>query len=182
MFNWKKYISSKEQIIFQDVQSENYRIFFMKVWLIFVSLIYWPLILAFVKSFVPSVMLIVLGYVIFSIMIWVFGVYYRSVHFCLTDKGIYKISGVININIIFIPYKKITDTKLDLGIFERNLGVGSILINTAGGSNDAVATKPFFVYKNFAFGIPGKNSSPYEMEITHIKHYSEFMEVISKNI
>ena len=180
MFNWKRYINSKEKIIFEDVQSMNYRNFFMKIWLIFVSLTYLPFIMGISKNFALLVSLFVVGYTLFSIIVWVFGVYYRSVHFCLTDKGIYKISGLINISIIFIPYKKVTDTKLKLGLFERNLNCGSIYINTAGGNENNSSRRMFF-YNNFSFNLP-YSSSPYEMEITHIKHYQKFMDIISKNV
>lgn len=195
MFDWKKYISSDEKVLFDDVQSLIYRRFFAKFWFFLFSFvafslaflvslltfsIAFPFMIVALENILITTGLLCFVYIFGTFLYWILGVYYKSIHFCVTNKGIYKVSGFINIDVVFIPYKKITDIKMDLGFFERKLGVGTIWINTAGGSSDAEIV-PFFAYKNIAINLPRKSSS-YEMKISHIKNYSEFMEVINKNL
>ncbi len=195
MFDWKNYVNSGEKIIFEDVQSLVYRRFFAKFWFFLFSIISFSL--AFLVSLITfsiafpfmivalENILITTGvlcfvYALGAFLYWISGVYYKSIHFCVTDRGIYKVSGFININVVFIPYKKITDLSFNLNYFERRLGVATIYVNTAGGSSET-ERPPLIAYKNIAINLPQKFSS-YEMKISHIKNYSKFLEVINKNL
>ena len=186
MFDIKKYVNSKDKIIINATQDLKYRSLYLKVVIAIFSLIFLPImtIIAIKNStFATMIPITAAGYVMLFFLIWLGNIYYKSVHYCVTKSGIYRVSGLININVVFVPYDKITDMKLNLGIIERQLDVGTIMINTAGGCNGSTSNIPAFIsYKGVGFGIPTASLSQYELIISHIKNPQKFMSEIQKNM
>ncbi len=164
--NYKKYLDKKEKILLHIQQAKSFT--FLHVFGVFLLTFFMATFFAIfviaklkIRGFFPFK---------FGLCISLFAsiisyLRYKGVQYLITENGIYKISGVLNKKIKFVPYKKITDNALSINMFEAMFGVGTINISTAGGTRS---------YRG--------NSQPYELIIRHVKDYNKTNQLITKHI
>lgn len=166
--NYLDYINSDDKVLFNCNQSSKFSPFYiLKNLIISILILVYPSVI-FISEFKHSFNFSsAVSFLIFLFVIlgYLFYLEYKSVHYAITNKGVYKIFGILNKKIKFVPFKKITDTALNINILESILSIGTINISTAGGTKTYSGT-----------------SQPYEISIKHINEYKSVTEILSKNI
>ena len=161
--NYKKFLVAGDKILYHTKQENSYKIFSVIITALFSTfLLTLPVIgiMAPLLKIFPLFILFVL-ILIFVIQMAVLEMRYISKHFLITENGIYKISGLLNKRVIYIPYNKITDTSVTIGFIQNICDIGTIHISTAGGT--AAAT-------------------PYETSITNIKNFKKVNDMITAKL
>lgn len=162
--NYLDYINSDDKVLFHTKQSPKYLLLsVLKTFIISLIILTYPILIC-----ISELKNINLAYILSAIIILsvVFDfLRYQSVHYAITNKGVYKIFGILNKKIKFVPFRKITDTALNINVLESILSIGTINISTAGGTKTYSGT-----------------SQPYEISIKHIDEYKIANEILSKNI
>ena len=105
-----------------------------------------------------------------TIFIFVYGFiweYFRfkSMKYVITNKGILEIKGVFVKSYKFVPFVKITDTRLHRNILDLIFGTGSVDVSTAGGTR-----------------MVNGYSQPYEIRFLHVDDFMKVHELIKKSI
>lgn len=166
--NYLDYINSDDKVLFNCNQSSKFSPFYiLKNLIISILILVYPSVI-FISEFKHSFNFSsAVSFLIFLFVIlgYLFYLEYKSVHYAITNKGVYKIFGILNKKIKFVPFKKITDTALNINVLESILSIGTINISTAGGTKTYSGT-----------------SQPYEISIKHIDEYKSATEILSKNI
>ena len=165
--NYKTYIQKKDKILQHTTQASSFIfLYIMKVSILAFLVVNFLVILYLAELNIPKKFFSFKPSIIFSLLIAFFGyIKYKGIHYVITETGLYKISGVLNKKIKFVPFKKITDSSLSISLFESILNVGTINISTAGGTK-------------FYNG----NSQPYELIIRHINDYNKINQLITKHL
>jgi putative membrane protein len=106
------------------------------------------LIMTILLSALVIVMRDVLERILFPLIaaLWVIGIIFIAVAFVtsrfqtltLEENGMLYQSGIISTRRILLSYAKITETTYTQGLVQRLFGVGTLFVDTAGGSNVAV--------------------------------------------
>lgn len=143
--NWKEYIREKDKVIKHYTASKKaYK------WTAFWWGIVWSLPLLITIPLMPL------------FWFWSFP-FYKGMHYVISQKGLYYISGVLFKKIKFIPYSKITDIGLHRGMLEVALyKTGSIGISTAGGTSSL--------------------ENPYEIQFRYLDDYKKVRDLISEKM
>lgn len=169
LFNtdWKNYVGKGEKVSLKTQVSNKICLIFSLIYSIFSS---------FVLSVIFTVITIVEKLHIYkyfigvALIIFIFGFiweYFRfkSMRYIITNKGILEIKGVFVKSYKFVPFIKITDTRLHRNILDLIFGTGSIDVSTAGGTR-----------------ITNGNSQPYEIRFLHIDDFMKVNEQVKKSI
>ena len=85
-------------------------------------------------------------YITLLIVVWLIGLAFMLVAFISTrfqtlileDNTMMFRSGLISLRKVVLPYAKITEASYTQGIIQRVFGVGTLLVDTAGGANVAI--------------------------------------------
>ncbi len=164
LFNndWKNFVEKGEKIIsFSEIPTKFSIIysFFASLFLTFFVFIFYIAELG--KSFTNSSFI----YLITAVLFFAFLNYLRckSFKYIITNKNIIEIHGLIMKSYIYVPYSKITDTRLHRNLFDLILKTGSVSISTAGGTTRNAA-------------------SPYEIKFLHINNFMKINADIKKLI
>ncbi|MEW6722524.1 MAG: PH domain-containing protein [Candidatus Micrarchaeota archaeon] len=80
------------------------------------------------------------------LLIWLIAIFYIFVAFIaarfhmvsIDENGITYNSGILSIRRIIIPYSRITEASYTQGLVQRLFGVGTLNVDSAGGSNMAI--------------------------------------------
>ncbi len=166
--NYKIFLNPKEKILLHTQQAKSYTFLhvlgcFIVALLFSVIFVLWAMeVLKINDNFLKVLPLSIYISLFFAFISYL---RYKGIQYLITENGIYKISGLLNKKIKFVPYKKITDNSLSINMFEAIFSVGTINISTAGGTRS---------YRG--------NSQPYELRITHINEYNKTNQLITKNI
>ena len=88
---------------------------------------------------------------------------YRSMQYVVTSKGLYEIRGIFIKNYKYVPFTRITDTRIHRGMLDMICNTGSINVSTAGGTV-----------------ISHGNSQPYEIRFAHVSDFKEINTIINK--
>jgi len=91
------------------------------------------------EIFVRSVWPWVIGFITLMWVIWPWIAYlwYLNLAYDIGEERITIFKGILNKKEVSVPYYAVTDFTLRRGWFERMLGIGAILVQTAGQSNQA---------------------------------------------
>jgi len=145
--------------------------------------------------FEPLEILILLGwemanliYLVAAIIIYLIGtiaitVYVRTIEYSVLGwtgnsmPEIYTKRGIITITKRHVPFRTITNVQTRKGVFDRIMGIGTVLIETAGGSTGVAASGllPLLIQK-----IGGSNQS--EERIEGIRFYEELRDYILREM
>jgi membrane protein YdbS with pleckstrin-like domain len=135
--NWKKYLSENEKIVFEFSLAKKYLAFLRFQWmgysflLLFVSLFCFKSKIWFLK--ILGYLFLFISFLFFIISLWVPWYLKKSNQFALTNKRFLAKRGWLNVNLVSIPYSKITDISASQSFWERNLfNCGKISVDTAG--------------------------------------------------
>ena len=90
---------------------------------------------------------------------------FKSMKYVITNKGILEIKGVFVKSYKFVPFVKITDTRLHRNILDLIFGTGSVDVSTAGGTR-----------------MVNGYSQPYEIRFLHVNDFMKVHELIKKSI
>ena len=90
---------------------------------------------------------------------------YRSMQYVITSKGLYEIRGIFIKNYKYVPFTRITDTRIHREILDMMCNTGIIDVSTAGGTV-----------------ISGGNSQPYEIRFVHVSDFKEINTIINKHL
>ena len=162
--DYKKYLNKDDKILYQTKQDDSYKCFFVFTIALFLSIILTIHIFVMFKlADLPTYISIIVGIFIFIIEVLLFDINYSSKNYLITNDGIYKISGILNKKIKFVPYKKITDTSVTIGFIQQFYKVGTINISTAGGTSR-------------------NNISAYEISIYNIKNFKKVNDLITSKL
>ena len=167
--NYKKFLVAGDKVLYHTKQENNsYKYlrstimaFFLTIWVMLLSS---AIIISIIKALkISPLFFLFFALLIFTIQMIVVNMIYISKHFLITENGIYKISGLLNKQVKFIPYTKITDTSLTIGFIQNFYDIGTINISTAGGTT--------------------RNTySPYEASITNIKNFKKVNDMIMSKL
>ena len=58
--------------------------------------------------------------------------YYRPIHYTLGERELAVRQGLLTRTVKTVPYDKVTNVELKRGIWDRLLGLGTLLVHTAG--------------------------------------------------
>lgn len=110
---------------------------------------------------------IALSIIIIAFILYLGLTYFRfkSMKYVITNKGILEIKGVFVKSYKFVPFVKITDTRLHRNILDLIFGTGSIDVSTAGGTR-----------------MVNGYSQPYEIRFLHVNDFMKVHELIKKSI
>ena len=162
--NYKKFLVAGDKVLYHTKQDNSYKVFFTIMMTLLLTIWTSPIIvsLSAIGKFYPPLIIFLL-ILSFTIQFSVIEMIYISKHFLITENGIYKISGLLNKQVKFIPYTKITDTSLTIGFIQNFYDIGTINISTAGGTT--------------------RNTySPYEASITNIKNFKKVNDMIMSKL
>ena len=165
------YLNKKERVVF-DVRV-NDKICKLNAFIIaFVLMAFVSVAPAFfLEGFVLFITLICWVVFVFSIFFKLVYMLKRSVHYVLTDCGVYKIKGLLFKSVKFVGYDKITDLSISIGPIEQIFKVGSVGIGTASGN----------VFGSIQNGN-GIITSMNELDISGVDEYKEIKEYITKKM
>lgn len=161
--DYKKYLNKDDKILYQTKQDDSYKHFFVFTISLFLSIILTTHMYLFKLVDFPTYISIIVGIFIFIIEALFLDINYSSKNYLITNDGIYKISGILNKKIKFVPYKKITDTSVTIGFIQQFYKVGTINISTAGGTSR-------------------NNISAYEISIYNIKNFKKVNDLITSKL
>lgn len=169
LFNtdWKNYVSKGEKVSLMKEISGKISLIFSLLHSIFAGFVCGILFLIITIS---EKSLSYKTSIVFAIFIFVYGFiweYFRfkSMKYVITSKGILEIKGVFVKSYKFVPFVKITDTRLHRNILDLIFGTGSIDVSTAGGTR-----------------ITNGNSQPYEIRFLHVDDFMKVNELVKKSI
>ncbi len=169
LFNtdWKNYISKGEKVSLMKEIPNTISLIFSLIYSIFTSFV---LTLIFTVIAISEKLYLSKYYIEFAIIIFVLGfiweyLRFKSMKYVITNKGILEIKGVFVKSYKFVPFIKITDTRLHRNILDLIFGTGSIDVSTAGGTR-----------------ISNGYSQPYEIRFLHVDDFIKVHELIKKSI
>lgn len=167
--DWKKYLEKGDKVLFHTVIDKS--VVKADSWLIAFIVGLFPGFWGFLVSFVQWENIFVslyLGFVCFALIgllvRFLLGMALNATQYILTAKGVYKVSGLINKRIKFVPYKRITDAEMTRGIIGHIFDTANIGICTASGNMN--------VY------VRGTQFSQNEIDIRGIKDYKKVRQLI----
>ncbi|MGN0929050.1 MAG: PH domain-containing protein [Alphaproteobacteria bacterium] len=170
LFNtdWKNYVSKGEKVsLMKEIPSKISLIFAvlysfgLSIWVI-LGYLY-----IIRKHFNTSIIItgVLITIIIFTICFIYQYLKFKSMKYVITNKGILEIRGVFIKSYKFVPFVKITDTRLHRNILDLIFGTGSIDVSTAGGTR-----------------ITNGNSQPYEVRFLHVYDFMKVNEQVKKSI
>ncbi len=162
--NYKTFLNPNEKILLHTTQAKNFRILYVILHFILAFAIINFLYFLALTDLKSKLSFSIQPSIYFGLFIaFISYIQYKGIHYIITENGIYKVFGILNKKIKFVPYKKITDSSLSINFFESMFNVGTINISTAGGTKS---------YRG--------NSQPYEIVIKHIDDYNKTNQLITK--
>ena len=90
-----------------------------------------------------------LGGVLFSVR------RHRNIKYAVTDRGIYVSGGVFTVNVEMKPFAEISHIKIHQGIIDQYIGVGDVIVESAGFSAPAQT----FTFRFGKQNVQGRNVS-----------------------
>lgn len=167
--NWKKYLEANDGVLLHTVIDDRVISIESVLGAIFVGLVFacWSFgaCIAFFGDAVISIFVALIVFLMSGIIIKAFmTLSFEAVHYVLTTKGVYKISGLIYKRVKFVPYNRITDAEMTCGIIGHICNTANIGICTASGNIQAYSRN----------GMVSKN----EIDIKGIKKYEKVRQLI----
>ena len=146
--DYKQYLNKGDKILYQTKQNDSYKNFIIPIIAMIMSIFTTlPTFIALIKTHTPIYISIILGVFIFIIQATILNLIYISTNYLITNNGIYKISGILNKKIKYVPYNKITDTSVTIGFIQQFFKIGTINISTAGGTRrDSLSAYEISIY------------------------------------
>ena len=137
--NWKKYLENSDEIIFHTVVDDVVIRIDSLLGAMFVGLFLggWVFGAIFMSSgnLSMSVFIALIVFLMSCVLINMFvKMSFKAVHYVLTTKGVYKISGLIYKHVKFVPYNRITDAEMTCGLIGHICNTANIGICTASGT------------------------------------------------
>lgn len=167
--DWKNYLEKGDKVLFHT--SIDKSVVNVDSWLVAIifSLFFgvWCFGFSFIQlgSGFMATCIGILFFVLFCLIIKIcYSATLNAVHYVLTSKGVYKISGLINKRVKFVPYKRITDAEMTRGIIGHMFDTANIGVCTASG--------------NIGFYSRGTVFSQNEIDIRGIKEYKKVRQLI----
>ena len=161
--NWKHYIAKDETVILSSKISQKIAILFSLPPAIMITL--FATIFLSVNKIIPVLPVILIATVIFFVAFFTYHIHYRCMRYSITSHGVHEVKGFIIKTYKFVPFAKITDTKLHRNLLDMIFGTGSIGISTAGGTRSV-----------------NGNSQPYEIRFLHIDDFMKMSNEIIKKL
>ena len=167
--NWKKYLETNDGVLLHTVIDNRVTNIESVLSAVFVGLVFacWSFgaYTAFVGDAVISFFVALIVFFMSGIIIKTFvALSFKAVHYVLTTKGVYKISGLIYKRVKFVPYNRITDAEMTCGIIGHICNTANIGICTASGNIQTYSRN----------GMVSKN----EIDIKGIKEYEKVRQLI----
>ncbi|MFX1483078.1 MAG: PH domain-containing protein [Promethearchaeota archaeon] len=167
------------------------------IWALVVTLLFTHPALTFILNelFEPTELIVGIGfytftqyYIMGSLAILVFGslyiyLYFKRVEYSVIGRSgeampeVYCKKGIINITKKHVPFRTISFIRMRRGVFDRLLGIGTVVIETASSS-----PSPHPGGGLLAFLIQGLNSSKAEEHIEGIRFFEELRDFILREL
>ncbi len=152
--NWKKYLGEGEKVFLEFSLAKKYLAFLRFRWiglsffLLFVSLFCLKSEILLFK--ILGYLFLFTSFLFFIISLWVPWYLKKSNQFALTNKRFLAKRGWLNVNLISIPYSKITNISVTQTFWEKTLfDCGKMIIDTAGSPGPEILLEkienPFFI-------------------------------------
>lgn len=164
--NWKEHLKKEDTIILHTQIAKSIIMLqclavFLAGIMPFFALIFLFFIEQMAIDFWIAIGIMALSLFADSILITLVYLQNKAKHFVVTNTGVYSLEGIINKNIKFVSYNRITDAAIQRDLFDQILHTGTIGISTAGGTKSA---------QGF--------SQPYEIRVLHTDQYKKVRETI----
>ena len=171
--NWKRYLEKNDEILLHTVIDDRVIKIESILGAMLVSLFLsgWSFgaFLAFFCDITVSVPVAFVVFLMCCILAKSFiSMSFNAVHYVLTSKGVYKISGIIYKHVKFVPYNRITDAEMTCGIIGHICNTANIGICTASGNVQTYSRS----------GMISKN----EIDIKGIRDYEKVRQLILSKI
>ena len=167
--NWKKYLEKNDGILLHTVIDGRVINIESILGGMFFGLFFagWSFgaCTAFFGDIIMSAFVALTCFLVCCIIVKAFiGMSFEAMHYVLTNKGVYKISGIVYKHVKFVPYNRITDAEMTCGIIGHICNTANIGICTASGNIQTYSRN----------GMISKN----EIDIKGIREYEKVRQLI----
>lgn len=168
--NWKKYLEKNDEVLLHTVVDDMVIKIDSVLGAIFISLFFgmWAFMasLAITQDFITCGLISAIVFLICSVFAGSFiNLSFKAIHYVLTTKGVYKISGLIYKHVKFVPYNRITDAEMTCGLIGHICNTANIGICTASGNIHSYYSRGGMISQN-------------EIDIKGIKEYEKVRQLI----